>query len=46
MVNFLLTKWVIRGATVSNFRYFRMSAPSDLYCMLMAEFFLLRQREP
>jgi hypothetical protein len=37
-VNFLLAKWVFWGATVSNFRYFRMSAASDVYCMLMAEF--------
>jgi hypothetical protein len=37
-VKFLLAKRVFWGATVSNFRYFRMSAASDLYCMLMAEF--------
>jgi hypothetical protein len=37
-VNFLLAMRVFWGATVSNFRYFRMSAASDLYCMLMAEF--------
>jgi hypothetical protein len=37
-VNFLLAKWVFWGAAVWNFHYFRMSADSDLYCMLMAEF--------
>ena len=37
-MNFLLAKWVFWGATVWNFRYFRMSAASDLYCMLIAEF--------
>jgi hypothetical protein len=45
-VKFLLVKWVFWGSTVSNFRYFRMSAASDVYCMLMAEFWLLRQRKP
>ena len=36
-MNFLLASWVFWGAAVWNFRYFRMSAASDLYCMLMAE---------
>jgi hypothetical protein len=40
-VNFLLTKWVFQVSTVSNFRYFRMTAASDLCCVLIAEGFLV-----
>jgi hypothetical protein len=43
-VNFLLPKRVFRVSTVSNFRYSRMSAASDLYCVLIAEGFWLRER--
>jgi hypothetical protein len=45
-VNFLLAMWVFWGATVSNFRYFRMSAASNVYCMLMAEFLVAAKRNP
>jgi hypothetical protein len=45
-VKFLLAMWVFWGATVSNFRYFRMSAASDLYCMLIAEFLVAAKGNP
>jgi hypothetical protein len=43
-VNFLLAHRVFWGAAVWNFRYFGMSAASDLYCMLMAEFVAAKRK--
>jgi hypothetical protein len=37
-VNFLRAGWVFWGAAVWNFRYFRMGAASDLYCVPMAKY--------